>query len=232
MSATFSTSQSCGDTIYAMPLMRHIFETQGRKAVVNICATHSRYARGQTVNTFHALHRLLASQEYVLEVNEITEAEIGASEFQLDKYRRMEGNLKRPIPETHFLAQGFAPPIDMYRPWIVFEKSRFFSKSIAVSLTGKYGAHGYDVQTIAKSLKNVFFVGLESEWQTYAPDLPFFPSADLFVLAQHLSDCAYRFVGEQSAPLTIAQGLGLSCQIFRHKPTTNAMLPDTKEYAR
>lgn len=232
MIATYSTSQSCGDIIYAMPLMRHVFETQGRKAVVNICATHSRYAKGQTVNTYNALHRLLASQEYIEQVNEITEAEIGASEFQLDKYRRTEGNLKRPIPETHFIAQGFTPPIDMYRPWVVLEGSTRLSKSIAVSATGKYGAHGYDVPAILNRLNNAFFVGLESEWHSFASDLPFKYNNDLLDVAQEINTYAYKFVGEQSAPLTIAQGLGLACQVFRHNPTMNTMLPNTKEYAR
>jgi hypothetical protein len=213
MITTFSTSQSCGDIVYAMPLMRQNYEYNGCKAAVWICDTHPKFAPRQQVNTYQAMRRLLLSQEYVQSVRRIDAQDLEKADIQLDKYRKMTfGKDTKLCTDRHFHAQGIAPICDYLRPWISLETEKKYA--VVCNATGKYSGHGHDVRKVFERIEGGIFVGLESERKQFMPDnLAFKGCADLLDVANVIASASV-FVGEQSAPLTIAQALGLDCKVF------------------
>lgn len=224
MTYTVSASINCGDIIYALPMLKDIYERTGNKCELQICDTHKVFSRSQAANTYEALNRLLIAQEYIEGVSKINEALVDKAAIKLDIVLKHPKFRLQPIPASHFMVQNLPVPWLLSSaqtkwpdPWLrVGIDSELEKRNLhLINATNKFKHHTvnwrahFDKQK--DTLHNFAFIGLQSEYDWFSKlighKLEYLPCMDLLDVAIAIKSSA-MLICEQSSPLTIAQGLG------------------------
>lgn len=233
-----SISMSCGDIIYSLPLLRHLYEIDFQPITLLICQTHSRYAKGQTVKTYDALAQLLRRQYYLEDVQACSESELTKANIQLDKVRRHPKFRSQAMPLSFFESQNIAPPVGWDLPWLDCPRNiQFEGRAMwLVNATNKFNQHGHDWRAWAKrhhefgNLEQIAFIGLPKEHDWFCSlighNLEYLQTKNLYEVAQFIKS-SVCLMCEQSSPLTIAQGLGKSVLLAKDKRFNNCTIRGT-----
>ena len=108
------------------------------------------------------------------------------------------------------------PPLSETEPWLrVDEVRRIEGRPIVISRTPRYRNHHFPWRSLIQRYANsMVFVGLESEYSALKSEVnirplpPWVPTANLIELARIIAG-AKCFIGNQSAPMALALGLGI-----------------------
>ena len=200
----FLHSGDLGDVLYALPSIR-------AAGGGNLYLTHSRTSRELlTKPRFDSIAPLLRVQSYLKSV----EWHIGQPITHNSELFRIHG-FRREYTWGKSLVDMFADTFnltpDANAPWLTVPSGIKFSKPhVVFSRSPRYHNPLFPWGEIFHFYQdNAIFVGLQSEWQEFAAefgDVPWHQTADLLELAKVIAGCSL-FVGNQSCPYAIAEGL-------------------------
>jgi hypothetical protein len=148
---------------------------------------------------------LIESQPYIKEVKFYDGEKV---DYNLDLFR-MCGDLTYQNLCRSMLKTFGVDPIEMTKQWLFVEPKK--SMPVLINKTERYLNPDVDWNAFIQSYGELMgFVGIESEYQNfineYKVDIPFFPTKDFLELAELISGCSL-FIGNQSSPYAIAEGL-------------------------
>lgn len=149
---------------------------------------------------------LLAAQPYIKEVRLYDGEKV---DYNLDLFRYFGDLTYSNLCYTMLKTFGINP-IEMTKQWL-FVEPKFPSKPVLLNKTERYLNDNVDWRAFTDTYgEHIGFVGIEKEYddfiKEYNCDIPFFPTNDFLELAQLISGSSL-FIGNQSSPYSIAEGL-------------------------
>ena len=216
----FKCSASCGDMIYSLIFVKHICEQAGARAVYYI-ENDNRFAKARKLDTLQACKRLIEYQQYV----ESCEKWQGqAVDYDLDLFRKQVAVFHdHPLP-TRFFNAFKVPLPTKYEPWLTAPIGSFMPAYL-LNHTLTYNSHNVDfvkaINRIVGADYTVSFVGTKEEAERYL--FPRLVTDDLLDVARYIASCRALFCN-QSACLTIAQGLGKQVYLAKDVKYNNTIL--------
>jgi hypothetical protein len=199
-----------GDTIYSLPLIKHL---GGGVLYLDPVSTHFEGQAEHWIKQFNWLMPLIKAQPYIEDVKIHNGEPI---DMDLDKYMdttHLTAYDTVNIVDNHFIAQGIKPP--PYAPWLTCNREGFEVYTI-VANSDNHHDDKVDYTTILKDI-NFLFVGTFAEItafksRTGITDFLYQVPGDALHLAEIINACTH-FIGNQSLPLAIALGLGKKCYV-------------------
>lgn len=212
----FYHSGDYGDIIYALPTIRAAGGGElvlGPDLKLNF-TTRTRLTL--TNRLVDMLAPLLEAQSYVSGVTfaakmpDSVTCDLNSFRYELLHLKYTDGRLCN-LAESHLAAQGL-PYSACYEPWLKIDAPASESNGkVLIHRSERWLNPVFpwkDVLDVHGS--NAVFVGLEHEWRAFTKltgyKLPYRPTKDFLELAQLIAGCAL-FIGNQSAPYAIAEGL-------------------------
>jgi hypothetical protein len=153
-----------------------------------------------------ALKPLMESQPYIKEVR-LYDGE--KANYNLDLFRYRGDLTYKNLCESILITFGMSPK-EMEKPWLLVEP-KVSEKPVLINKTERYLNHAVNWEDFIETYGLFMgFVGIEKEYekfiQDYKCDIPFIPTNSLLELAQLISGSSL-FIGNQSSPYAIAEGL-------------------------
>lgn len=200
-----------GDIVYAMSMIRRASEAEGAPIDVSVGGMHSEFIPP------NILFPLLQSQNYIgnVALDNADNVDVDLTELEMDR----DANRNIMIDITEFAQETIdladIPPTS---PWLNVAPTPA-SPQIVVNWTGRYLTDDWtenaEVQgrwiELMKQYPNAVFIGLENEQKEFAEwtdlEIEYHPTQNLLEAAGLISGCEL-FLGNQSACLAIAHGLG------------------------
>ena len=195
----FSSAGDCGDVIYSLPAIQAL----GGGALRLFPAT---YTTGRmTLAVAESLATLLRCQSYIADCR-FTEHPEGVS---LDAWRQTyRSDLN--VADLVCAALGL-PPHSQEQPWLTIPSPRKVAR-VLFHRSPRYHNWAFPWHKVyAKYGKEAAVVGTPDEHRdfcSYLGPLPYVPTPTFLDLAEVIAGCEL-FVGNQSAPMAIALGLGI-----------------------
>ena len=205
--------------IYSLMAVKAICEREGKKATYYIHHNHPRFEKLRTVNTYDACKELFEAQPYIAECLPYASQRV---DYDLDTFRKQAGNFKRnPLPNRFFRAVGLEPPKE-FKPWLTIEEidPNAIGK-VFYNHTATYTNHGINTRTIVPS--DALFIGTIKEHLSMGKNHQYFATRNLYSVAKALRVCEALYCN-QSACLTIAQGLGVPVFLMKDKAYDSTVL--------
>jgi len=226
-SFSFYHSGDIGDLIYSMPTIKAL----GGGDLILGPATEmpeSLKPRLQfNKSQQNLLQAFLLSQKYIKSVS-FSDA-YASVDYDLNKFRyywhksflvstkRIQDNLGKisgPTLMSMHAAAFNVTSIDDLTPWLSFEKTIITGKPVIIHRSPRYHNPAFPWKDIVdKYGKGILFVGLESEYGDFIEqfgDVDFYSVSDFLDMAQIIAGSTL-FIGNQSAPYSIAEGLKVNC---------------------
>ena len=219
-SPTFLHSGNVGDLIYSLPTVRAL----GGGELLLRTGIHRQWGAVFPPALAELLIPLLLEQPYVHGVR-VHDGQ--APDFRLDRFRGFEAAAAN-LVTAHLDAFGL-PAAEADRAWLqVSTPIKVEGRPVVFSRTPRYRNAAFDWHGVMDELgERALFVGLESEHAEFVAEfgqVPFRPTHDFLELA-HVIAGAELFVGNQSAPTAIAEGLKVETML-EVCPTANNCLFD------
>lgn len=152
---------------------------------------------------FRNVAPLLESQSYIRKV-ELYRG--GSVTYDFDLFRALLAN-KESLAEMHLKRFGL-PKTVLNDAWLTIEPN--VVTQVIINRTGRYQNVHFPWKTVIDRYRqSCAFVGTSEEWSEFVSlfgTVPFFPTANLYELAKVISG-AKLFIGNQSTPFAIAEGL-------------------------
>jgi len=207
----FKHSGNAGDIIYSLPALAALAKGSPAEIYLKLDAA-ARYGKrvhplGNVMlnrKMFTMLKPLLQEQAQIAACEILCDQEI---DFDLDAMRQY------PFPQHaghiarwYFLT--FAVTADLGRPWLAATPSNEFERHIVVARSQRYRAPMIDYSFLSK-YPRVGFVGIEAEFndmRAMIPHLEYLPVVDFLQMAEIIAG-SYLFIGNQSFPFSVAEGL-------------------------
>lgn len=195
-----------GDCIYALPTIRAL----GVELVyLNVNPKYKLRGIGQTKfneKTALMLKPLIESQPYIKEVRLYDGEKV---DYNLDLFRFI-GDLTYQNLCLSMLKTFRCNPDEMKKQWLFVEPVTK-GKPVLINKTDRYLNNNVDWNAFIETYGSFMaFVGIESEYESfikeYNCDIPFYATSNFLELAQLISGCSI-FIGNQSSPYAIAEGL-------------------------
>jgi hypothetical protein len=199
-------SGDIGDVCYSMAAVKAL----GVETVyLNVNPKYKLRGIGQTkFNEKGALmlKPLIESQPYIKEVKLYDGEKV---DYNLDLFR-MIGDLTYQNLCLSMLKTFGCSPEEIKKQWL-FVEPKASGKPVLINKTDRYLNNNVDWNAFLETYGEFMaFVGIQSEYdsfiQEYKCDIPFFPTSNFLELAQLISGCSI-FIGNQSSPYAIAEGL-------------------------
>ena len=204
---TFKHSGAIGDVIYALPTIRAL----GGGEVYVPTGKPSHFWNAFYGNPIPALRRHLEAQPYITGVRAYEGQQV---DFNLDRFRRffsMQSFAETvTLCEMHLLTFGI-PISEKETSWITVEKKPLpAGKDIVICRSSRYRSAFFRWDRIHREYHaRAVFCGLPVEHQEFEAQvgpIQHLPTEDLYELAQYIAS-ANLFIGNQSSPFAIAEGL-------------------------
>lgn len=204
---TFKHSGAIGDVIYALPAIRAL----GGGDLFLPTGKPSHFWNGFYGDPIPILKRLLESQPYVRAVHPWEGQRV---DYDLDDFRKffatdhlLEGVS---LCDTHLMAFGI-PVSERDRPWIdVLPAPLPVGKDVVICRSSRYRSPFFRWSRVHQEYAHrAVFCGLpveHAEYEAQVGPIERLPTEDLFDLASRIAACSL-FVGNQSSPYAIAEGL-------------------------
>lgn len=206
-------SGNIGDIVYSLPALRKLALRREEQIALYIkCNVITTYYPGAVhplknilINEeyLERLKPLLVCQDYIGSVEKYEGQEI---EFNLDLFRRAVPDTTRShIPRWYF--PGLKLTCDLSTPWLKVSPWHGLSGNIIIARSARYQNPRLSYEFLKDY--DCGFVGLPEEHQTFCDrffELPHFQVDNYLELAQIIDTCKL-FVGNQSFPFALAEGL-------------------------
>ncbi|RYD91742.1 MAG: hypothetical protein EOP50_13770 [Sphingobacteriales bacterium] len=231
----FRHSGNAGDVVYALPCVEalaggrpahfHLYIDQ--PADYNPLIVHPMGNVMMNRKTAEMLQPLLAAQPYI---SSCTIYEGGPVDVDLDSFRGGHIPLDRGhIARWYF--QMFGVSRDLGKPWLFAQPDEQMRSSIVVARSNRYQMPfiAYD---FLRAYDDVVFVGLPDEFEAMkkaVPGLRYRPVADFLELAGVIAG-AKMFIGNQSFPFSIAEGLKVRRLLELDLATPNVIVEGADGY--
>lgn len=214
----FSHYGDYGDVIYALSAIRDLCDECRESARLYLYPDEGP-REIMTAQRAHALLPLLRAQNYLMK-SDWRPSPIGVRlDMALRKFAEPKFNLADRV--NHYLG---IPHSDRSRPWLWADPIR--AAHVVISRSSRHRPASFPWDRIVESVgRNAVFIGLEEEYfafcQEVAPSVRFMPTANLLEAARIIAGCDL-FIGNQSAPRAIAEGLKVPVVVEQSEK-----LPDT-----
>lgn len=219
----FFHSGDLGDVIYSLPTVRAM--GGGRLFLRDEPGIQTMH--GMTQARFDAISPLLHAQPY------ITDAIFGFPSgdcVNLNAFRRVPRDLYCEWLPNHYLDMNGVDRAAAREKWLTAPACHY--GGVIVSRSARYHNDAFPWATIVERYGDAIeFVGTWAEFvafrDQFAPALRYCPTADLESVAYVISGCDF-FIGNQSCPLAIAEGLKkpILCEICPACPNCRSPRPD------
>ena len=201
----FYHSGATGDVIYAMPTIKAL-----GGGIFNVNLPDDLY---------NTVLPLLESQEYIYEVKKGREF-IG-NVFNLDKFRNNNDLHLTHLVQLHL--QSFDIIDETWKQgWLKVEPIK--SNNSFINITPRYKSLTTnwikEINFLKDNSDNVYFIGLESEYEPYKHLIERYEIRDYLELAQLLAGAKY-VSGNQSSFMAVAQGIGRDYRMSQAEGHTN-----------
>ena len=201
----FYHSGATGDVIYAMPTIKAL-----GGGVFNVNLPDDLY---------NTVLPLLESQEYIYEVKK--GREFVGNVFNLDKFRNNNDLHLTHLVQLHL--QSFDIIDETWKQgWLKIEPIK--SNNSFINITPRYKSLTTDwikeINFLKDNSDNVYFIGLESEYEPYKHLIERYEIRDYLELAQLLAGAKY-VSGNQSSFMAVAQGIGRDYRMSQAEGHTN-----------
>jgi hypothetical protein len=201
----FYHSGATGDVIYAMPTIKAL-----GGGVFNVNLPDDLY---------NTVLPLLESQEYIYEVKK--GREFVGNVFNLDKFRNNNDLHLTHLVQLHL--QSFDIIDETWKQgWLKVEPIK--SNNSFINITPRYKSLTTDwikeINFLKDNSDNVYFIGLESEYEPYKHLIERYEIRDYLELAQLLAGAKY-VSGNQSSFMAVAQGIGRDYRMSQAEGHTN-----------
>lgn len=217
---TFYHSGDIGDVVYSLLVMQHMGGGYLWLGQFNDLGMRYQAREGIHAYAYMALAPLVAKQLYVQDVNWAAYPPFVVNDLCrfryfwrgdfADVFGANPGQVN--LQHMHLVAYGIDPAsVDEREPWLACAKDR--RAAVVFARSARYHNWKFPwAEAVARYKRNSCFVGLRPEYDAFvhefpeAAEVPYIPTATLLELACiiHASDL---FVGNQSAPYAIAEGL-------------------------
>lgn len=210
---TFRHAGDAGDIIYALPAIKYF----GRGLLYIESAPYTRVP--MTPDKWNGLDLLLKAQPYIADVKPWNRevCEINCNDFRALMVRQMRQGIGKDRHLSDWLALALRIPLTIKDdPWLTVEPNRIARVVINRAGAGRpthqqyYGKDFPWGKVLEKYGKDAVFVGTKLEHEVFCSAqgrIPHYPTATLLEVARVIAG-AQLFVGNQSCPHAIAQGLG------------------------
>ena len=201
----FYHSGATGDVIYAMPTIKAL-----GGGIFNVLLPDHLY---------DTVLPLLESQEYIYEVKK--GREFVGNVFNLDKFRNNNDLHLTHLVQLHL--QSFDIIDETWKQgWLKVEPIK--SNNSFINITPRYKSLTTDwikeINFLKDNSDNVYFIGLESEYEPYKHLIERYEIRDYLELAQLLAGAKY-VSGNQSSFMAVAQGIGRDYRMSQAEGHTN-----------
>ena len=201
----FYHSGATGDVIYAMPTIKAL-----GGGIFNVNLPDDLY---------NTVLPLLESQEYIYEVKK--GREFVGNVFNLDKFRNNIDLHLTHLVQLHL--QSFDIIDETWKQgWLKVEPIK--SNNSFINITPRYKSLTTDwikeINFLKDNSDNVYFIGLESEYEPYKHLIERYEIRDYLELAQLLAGAKY-VSGNQSSFMAVAQGIGRDYRMSQAEGHTN-----------
>ena len=221
----FKHSGDIGDLLYALPTIRAL-----GGGTLALC--HSDFTRQpMSPATAEALTPLLLLQPYIEGV-ELYEPDLPLS-YDLDQFRafwKAHGHYGNTIANYHLSTFGLDSD-EVNVPWLKVDFAMPLEKyPVIFHRSPRHQNHRFPWRRIVDRYRGqATFVGLAEEHQAFCAafgEVPYYPTADFLELARLIAGCRL-YVGNQSAPYAVAEGLKVNSiqEVFPGDP--NCLFPRT-----
>jgi hypothetical protein len=201
----FYHSGATGDVIYAMPTIKAL-----GGGIFNVNLPDDLY---------NTVLPLLESQEYIYEVKK--GREFVGNVFNLDKFRNNNDLHLTHLVQLHL--QSFDIIDETWKQgWLKVEPIK--SNNSFINITPRYKSLTTDwikeINFLKDNSDNVYFIGLESEYEPYKHLIERYEIRDYLELAQLLAGAKY-VSGNQSSFMAVAQSIGRDYRMSQAEGHTN-----------
>ena len=201
----FYHSGATGDVIYAMPTIKAL-----GGGIFNVNLPDDLY---------NTVLPLLESQEYIYEVKK--GREFVGNVFNLDKFRNNNDLHLTHLVQLHL--QSFDIIDETWKQgWLKVEPIK--SNNSFINITPRYKSLTTDwikeINFLKDNSDNIYFIGLESEYEPYKHLIERYEIRDYLELAQLLAGAKY-VSGNQSSFMAVAQGIGRDYRMSQAEGHTN-----------
>ena len=211
MTKTFFHSGDIGDIIACLPAIRQL---GGGHLWIGDTVINSRARESMKGARYEALKPLLKAQEYIASVTWIEER-IHPDDKRID---HNFSNFRYGTPTCPFqnLAERQADFIGVYdldqSPWLKVSPSHDSKNKFVIARSPRYHTSTFPWAKILEQVGDRgLFVGHSEEHdafrQKFNTNIPFYSTSNLLELASIISG-SVQFIGNQSAPMWVAMGLG------------------------
>jgi hypothetical protein len=231
---SFKHSGNAGDIIYALPSIASLKKTADANFYLHLNQKahygKMKHPLGNVMlneGIYKRLQPLLQQQHYITTLHEYNNEPI---DYDFDFIRRYPfmhnaGSIAR------WYFYFFAHNANLGLPWLSVTPNNEFADSIVVARSFRYRQPLISYAFLKKYSK-VVFVGLEDEYadmKTQIPHLVYAPVNDFLALAQIIAG-SKLFIGNQSFPFSIAEGLKVKRILEVFIPCPNVVVEGTNGY--
>jgi hypothetical protein len=204
---TFKHSGAIGDVIYALPTVRAL----GGGTMLLPTGKPSNFWNAFYGDPLPILRRLLEAQPYITTVQAYESQPV---DYDLDDFRKffaLHCYLETvTLCDMHLMSFGLGTG-ERDEPWLtVMGKPLPDGRSVILCRSQRYRSAFFNWRRLLDQVgERAVFCGLPVEHQAFEEEVgpvPYLPTSDLYELAQYICTCAL-FVGNQSSPYAIAEGL-------------------------
>lgn len=213
----FRSAGDVGDIIFQLPAVKKLVGPHG-KAIFYIEAAPYTRVRMERQN-WRGLDRILKAQDYISDVLpwQGQSVDICLNDFRAVMQRALRQNQGRDVHISVWVSRAHRISENLHdEPWLTIEPVKV--APVVINRTGPGRPphlvyHGKNFpwrRVVEKYHDNMVFIGspLEHEvFQAVFGDVKYYPTPSLYEAAQVIAGCSL-FIGGQSAPHAIAQGLG------------------------
>jgi hypothetical protein len=210
--ANFSHTGLIGDVIYAIPCMYALSKNKKINLLLDIThkTTYTKKAKHYNTDTMLNERSVNFLKPLILAQSKFDSCEIlnhHKIDYDLNEFRKYPfdyrmGNICR----WYFLT--FATNYDLSKAWLKVNPNLKFKDSILVARSFRYRTPLINY-SILRNYTNVFFVGLEDEFDDMKKNIPNIIHQkvnDALELAEIIAGCKF-FIGNQSFPFAVAEAL-------------------------
>lgn len=205
----FSHSGDIGDIIYSLPTIKKL---GGGNVFLKTKTIDKPFKTKFNENSFKIIKPLLESQDYIKSVNIYNGEKI---DYDLDIFRYFSDLSFTNLAEIYTNIFALDKNI-INKKWLNVKANK--KHPVIINKTNRYLNGGEDYNGIIETYgkENCAFVGLESEYRDFIKkhkNIDYIQTNNLLELAQIIKGCSI-FVGNQSSPYAIAEGLKKDSILF------------------
>ncbi|MCJ8208437.1 hypothetical protein MUY27_01870 [Mucilaginibacter sp. RS28] len=233
----FLHSGNAGDIIYALPVIKQLSaEVDVPLNLLLKLNQPLRLAQGMThplnnvmLNTATAnlIKPLLDAQPYLTSCEIYTNQpiDINLTLFRKAGIKQDRGNIAR----WNFYTTGVTA--DLSKPWLFAEPDNAYAGKIILARSSRYNNPIIDYSFLA-AYDNIVFIGVKSEYETMKKDIPnleWLQVKDFKQMAEVIAGCKF-FIGNQSFPFSIAEGLKVKRVLETYHAAPNVVVEGPNGY--